>query len=78
LLAALTVLPVRFLYPNLAPRPWRVPVVAGAILWLGCMLWMLRDYPAAPTAVVWASLVYPAFYVGLSLRLGGRSVPANR
>ena len=26
LLALLTVLPVRFIYPNLAPRPWRVPV----------------------------------------------------
>jgi phosphatidylcholine synthase len=69
-LAALTVLPVRFLYPNLAPRPWRVPVVAGAILWLGLMLWLLRDYPRAPAAWIWASLLYPAFYVGLSLRLG--------
>ncbi|HET7240508.1 MAG TPA: hypothetical protein VFI77_05080, partial [Gemmatimonadales bacterium] len=41
LLALLTVLPVRFLYPNLAPRPWRGPVVAGAIVWLGVMLWLL-------------------------------------
>jgi len=66
----LTVLPVRFLYPNLAPRPWRGPVLAGAIVWLGAMLWLLRDYPGAPAALVWASLLYPAFYVGLSLRLG--------
>jgi phosphatidylcholine synthase len=70
LLALLTVLPVRFLYPNLAPRPWRGPVLAGAIVWLGAMLWLLRDYPGAPAALVWASLLYPAFYVGLSLRLG--------
>jgi phosphatidylcholine synthase len=72
-LAALTVLPVRFLYPNLAPRPWRVPVVAGAILWLGLMLWRLRDYPRWPAELVWLSLLYPAFYCGLSLRLGARS-----
>jgi phosphatidylcholine synthase len=72
-LAVLTVLPVRFLYPNLAPRPWRVPVVAGAILWLGAMLWLLQDYPTAPARLVWLSLLYPAFYVGLSLRLGGRA-----
>jgi phosphatidylcholine synthase len=73
LLAVLTVLPVRFLYPNLAPRPWRVPVVAGAILWLGAMLWLLQDYPAAPARLVWVTLVYPAFYVALSLRLGRRA-----
>jgi hypothetical protein len=29
-LAALTVSPVRFLYPNLAPRPWKLPVMVGA------------------------------------------------
>ena len=70
LLALLTVLPVRFLYPNLAPRPWRGPVVAGAIVWLGVMLWLLGDYPQAPAPLVWASLLYPAFYIGLSLYLG--------
>jgi phosphatidylcholine synthase len=69
LLAALTVLPVRFLYPNLAPRPWRLPVVAGAILWLGMMLALLPDYPRATPTLVWGSLLYPAFYCGLSFRL---------
>jgi phosphatidylcholine synthase len=72
LLAALTVLPVRFLYPNRAPRPWRGPVVAGAILWLGLMLWLLQDYPAGPAGPVWLSLLYPAFYCGLSFRLATR------
>lgn len=69
LLAVLTVLPVRFLYPNLAPRPWRLPVILGAIAWLGIMLALLPDYPRAPVWVVWVSLLYPVFYVGLSLRL---------
>jgi phosphatidylcholine synthase len=69
LLALLTVLPVRFLYPTLAPRPWRRPVIAGALLWLALMLWMLADYPETPVGVVWISLVYPAGYVLLSLRL---------
>lgn len=76
LLTALTLLPVRFLYPNLAPRPWRGPVVAGAILWLGMMLWLLPGYPAARAGLVWASLLYPAFYIGLSLRLGRSTRPA--
>ena len=73
LLALLTVLPVRFLYPNLAPAPWRVPLILGALAWLGLILWLLVDYPAAPAGLVWLSLLYPAFYVGLSWRLGARS-----
>ncbi len=68
-LALLTVLPVGFLYPNLAPRPWRTPLIAGALLWLGAMLWMLADYPHGPAWIVWLSLLYPVFYVGLSFRL---------
>ena len=69
LLAVATVLPIRFLYPNLAPRPWRVPVVGGALLWLCAMLAMLPDYPGASEGFVWLSLLYPVFYVGLSFRL---------
>lgn len=72
LLAVATLVPLRFLYPNLAPRPWRVPVIAGAVLWLVAMLAMLPDYPRAPPWAVWLSLIYPAFYVGLSFGLGAR------
>jgi len=72
LLSVATVLPIRFLYPNLAPRPWRAPIVIGALLWLGAMLWMLPDYPRVPAWAAWLSLLYPAFYVGLSLRLASR------
>ena len=31
-LALATVLPFRFVYPNLAPRPWRGPLLAGAAI----------------------------------------------
>ena len=71
-LAALTVAPVRFLYPNLAPRPWRTPLLVGAALWTALLLAMLPSYPRTPAALVWASLVYPAFYVVLSLALDRR------
>jgi phosphatidylcholine synthase len=69
LLALLTVLPVRFVYPNLAPPPWRMPLILGALVWLGMMLWLLVDYPHAPAWIVWVSLLYPAFYFWLSYRL---------
>jgi phosphatidylcholine synthase len=72
LLALATLLPIRFLYPNLAPRPWRMPVILGALVWLGAMLAMLPDYPRVPAWALWLSLLYPAFYVGLSFRLAAR------
>ena len=73
LLALLTVLPVRFLYPNLAPKPWRVPVVAGAIVWLGVMLALLPRYPQTSLTAMGGSLIYPALYCGLSFRLAARA-----
>jgi hypothetical protein len=36
------------------------------------MLAMLGDYPRVPAWAVWLSLLYPAFYVWLSLRLAAR------
>ena len=69
LLAVATVLPIRFLYPNLAPRPWRAPVIVGALIWLVAMLCMLPAYPRIPAWAGWLSLLYPVFYVGLSVRL---------
>ena len=69
LFSMLTVLPVRFLYPNLAPRPWRAPLILGALVWLGMMLWLLRNYPLAESWMVWLSLIYPAFYFWLSYHL---------
>ena len=69
LLAVLTVSPVRFLYPNLAPRPWKLPVMLGAALWLATLLALVIVYRAAPGWLVLLSLVYPAFYAGLSLHL---------
>ena len=68
-LTVLTVLPVRFLYPNLAPRPWRMPVIAGAVGWCLLLAAMLPAYPNVPELWIWISLVYPVFYAGLSLYL---------
>ncbi|HEU0015433.1 MAG TPA: hypothetical protein VFQ45_17215 [Longimicrobium sp.] len=71
-LTVLTVVPVGFLYPNLAPRPWKWPVMAGAFAELLLMLYMLRDYPRVPEWMMWLSLVYPVFYMALSFALYAR------
>lgn len=69
-LTILTVTPVRFIYPNLAPPPWRWPVLIGGGLWLALMLGMLPWYPErVPMWVMGVSLIYPAAYVALSVYL---------
>ncbi len=72
-LAALTVLPVRFLYPNLAPEPWRRPVLWGAYAWIALLAALLPWYPALPPWLMLLSLVYPVFYVALSVYLDRRT-----
>jgi phosphatidylcholine synthase len=72
-LTVLTVLPVRFIYPNLAPRPWKLPTMIGALVWLVLIAWMWRHYPTPPRWLMWASLIYPAFYIVLSAWLDVKS-----
>jgi phosphatidylcholine synthase len=72
-LTILTVLPVRFIYPNLAPPPWKTPVMTGAAAWAVMIAWMWTDYPNPPAWVMYVSLIYPAFYVALSVWLDVRS-----
>ena len=71
-LAALTVSPVRFLYPNLTPRAWKLPVMLGAAAWSAVLLGMLLVYPRVPGWVVGVSLIYPAFYAALSIWIDPR------
>lgn len=68
-LAVLTVLPVRFIYPNLAPAPWRAPLLLGALVWLAVMIAMLRGYPDVSGWLLTLSLLYPAAYTALSVHL---------
>ena len=72
-LAVLTVAPVRFLYPNRAPSPWHLPLVGGALAWTAVVLALLPAYPRPAPWLVLLSLVYPAFYVVLSLVLDARA-----
>lgn len=68
-LAALTVAPIRFIYPNLAPRRWRGPLLLGALLWLIVLVAMLPRFPHNPAWLVGLSLAYPAIYTAASFWL---------
>lgn len=65
--ALLTVMPVGFIYPNLAPRRWKPAILIGAAMWLVLLLAMLPSYPDVPAWLVVLSLVYPAFYTWVSV-----------
>lgn len=69
MLAVLTVAPVGFIYPNLAPKRWKAPIMIGALIWGLMIAAMLPRYPAAPLWLVWLSLIYPVFYTAVSARL---------
>lgn len=68
-LALLTVLPVRFIYPNLAPPSWRMIVLLGALLWAAALIALLAHYPHGPRWLALLSLTYPVFYTILSFAL---------
>jgi phosphatidylcholine synthase len=69
-LSVLTLVPVRFVYPNQVSMPWRAVVTVGGVCWLGLLLALLPTFPDLPAWggdwVLWATLVFPAFYFGLS------------
>jgi phosphatidylcholine synthase len=72
-LAVLTVAPVRFVYPNLAPRGWSAPFLGGAWAWGVVVAACLPAYPRVPPWLALLSLVYPVFYVAASLHLDRRA-----
>ena len=66
-LSVLTLAPVGFIYPNLAPRRWKAVIMIGAYFWLAMLLAILYRYPHPPAWLVWTSLAYPLFYVIVSI-----------
>jgi phosphatidylcholine synthase len=66
-LSILTLLPIGFIYPNLAPPKWKTLILAGAFVWLAMAVAMLRTYPVTPAWLLWGSLLYPLFYTVVSL-----------
>ena len=67
-LAVMVFVPNRYVYPSRTPVLRRLTNVLGAIwgVLIGVMLW---QYPAVSPPVLWASLVFPVYYFGLSFWL---------
>ena len=67
-LSALVFAPLKFLYPSRAPHFRRLTLTLGA-LWAVVTIPAVWMVPDTPPVLLWASLLYPAYYVGMSLWL---------
>ena len=67
-LAVMVFVPIRYVYPSRTPV-LRWPTNILGVIWGVLLVVMLWQYPAISTTVLLASLLFPIYYVGLSLIL---------
>ncbi len=72
-LAVLVFVPIRYLYPS-RTRTLQVPTLVLGAMWAATFAWMIWRLPATDGPWVALSLIFPAWYVGLSLWLHGREL----
>jgi phosphatidylcholine synthase len=70
-LALLVFVPIRYVYPSRTPR-WRVITIALGIAWGSVLLLLIWQLPVVSQALLCGSLVFPVYYVALSLVVGWR------
>lgn len=70
-LAALVFVPIRYLYPSRTVPFMALTLVLGAI-WAVLMMGMIWWLDAPPAWVLWPSLVFPVYYIVLSVVLDRR------
>jgi len=70
-LAIMVFVPIRFVYPSRTPK-WRAVTVTLGLLWGIALLMVVWQLPAVSPLLLWGSLVFPAYYVILSLAVGWR------
>jgi phosphatidylcholine synthase len=67
-LAVLVFVPIRYLYPS-RTRTFRVPTLALGTMWAALFAWMIWRLPAVDGPWILISLIFPVYYVALSLWL---------
>ncbi len=70
-LAVLVFVPIRYIYPS-RTRTLQIPTLILGATWAALFAWMIFRLPATDGPWTALSLVFPAWYVGLSLWLHGR------
>lgn len=64
-LSAMVFVPIRYLYPSRNPTA-RSLTYAGGAAWAASVIWLLTQFPSPSRRLALISLLYPAYYVGLS------------
>lgn len=77
LLSVLVFVPIRYLYPSRTPTA-RTLTYAGGALWGAAVFALLAQFPTPSRTLATVSLLYPAYYMGLSLWLHWRTPPSPR
>jgi phosphatidylcholine synthase len=67
-LAVLVFVPIRYLYPS-RTRTLQVPTLLLGTMWAAVFAWMIWRLPAVDGPWIFLSLIFPAYYVVLSLWL---------
>ena len=67
-LVALVFVPIGYIYPSCTPR-WQAATIALGVLWSVAMAVVIVMLPNPPAWLVQGSLLYPAYYFGLSFVL---------
>jgi len=70
-LAVLVFVPIRYVYPSRTPA-WRGVTVGLGVLWGIALVVMVWQLPVVSPVLLWASLLFPVYYVILSLVVGWR------
>ena len=75
-LAALVFVPIRYIYPS-RTRTLQAPTLLLGAAWAALFTWMIFRLPATDGPWAALSLVFPVWYVALSLYLHGRELKAS-
>jgi phosphatidylcholine synthase len=70
-LALLVFVPIRYVYPSRTQFMLRTTVALGSV-WAALVLTMIWQMPGVSRAIFWLSLLFPVYYLALSLVLSRR------
>ena len=76
LLAVFVFIPIRYLYPSRTPYCRLLTIILG-LVWGAMLLMMVWELPAVSPILLWGSLLFPVYYVALSLLVGRRRISAG-
>jgi len=76
LLAVFVFIPIRYLYPSRTPYCRVLTIILG-LVWGVMLLVMVWQLPAVSPILLWGSLLFPVYYVVLSLLVGRRRITAG-